>query len=36
MFAWSELDISASSDSVSVVSEGYQLNLLDFKVAKWA
>jgi hypothetical protein len=26
MFAWSQLDISATSDSVSAVSEGYQLN----------
>jgi hypothetical protein len=32
-FDWSQLDIYASSDSVSAVSEGYQL-LLDFKVAK--
>jgi hypothetical protein len=26
MFAWSQLDISAISNSVSAVSEGYQLN----------
>ncbi len=26
LFAWSQLDISATSDSVSAVSEGYQLN----------
>jgi hypothetical protein len=26
LFAWSQLDISAISDSVSAVSEGYQLN----------
>ncbi len=26
LFAWSQLDISATSGSVSVVSEGYQLN----------
>jgi hypothetical protein len=26
MFAWSQLDISATSDSVSVVSEGYEIN----------
>jgi hypothetical protein len=26
MFAWSQLDISAISGSVSAVSEGYQLN----------
>ncbi len=25
LFAWSQLDISAASDSVSAVSEGYQL-----------
>jgi hypothetical protein len=25
-YAWSQLDISATSDSVSAVSEGYQLN----------
>jgi hypothetical protein len=26
LFAWSRLDISATSDSVSAVSQGYQLN----------
>jgi hypothetical protein len=26
LFAWSQLDISTISDSVSAVSEGYQLN----------
>jgi hypothetical protein len=26
LFAWSQLDISATSDLVSTVSEGYQLN----------
>ena len=26
LFAWSQLDISATSDAVSAVSEGYQLN----------
>jgi hypothetical protein len=26
LFAWSQLDISATWDSVSAVSEGYQLN----------
>ncbi len=36
LFAWSQLDICATSDSVSAVSEGRQLlTVLDFKVAKW-
>jgi hypothetical protein len=36
-FAWSQLDISAISDSVSAVSEGYQLIYCwILKFAKWA
>ena len=37
LFVWSQLDIFPTLDSVSAVSEGYQLNyvLLDFKVARW-